>query len=343
MLTLSIYKRIKVMKTQIKLSILDQSPINKGKTTTEALQETTELAILSDRLGYTRFWVSEHHNTSSLAGVSPEVLIAHLASHTQNIRIGSGGIMLPNHSSLKMAENFKLLEALYPRRIDMGIGRAPGTDRYTASLLNPSNTFNEQDFINQLYDLIGYFHNTNSRVKVLPQLETIPDIWLLTSSGESSFIAAHMGVGMSYAQFINPMNGNLIIEEYKNNFEPSVDLHKPQTNVALFVFCNEDQAIVDKEQALIDFRFIQLERGGNLTSVGYDDIKNMQYSDFEKQRIRINRNRTLYGTPDVVEKKLSDMARHYNIDEIMTITYAEQFEHRLHSYELLASMFNLNQ
>lgn len=329
------------MKTHIKLSVLDQSPINKGKTATEALKETTELAILTDNLGYTRFWVSEHHNTTSLAGVAPEILIAHLASHTRNIRIGSGGIMLPNHSTLKMAENFKLLEALYPGRIDMGIGRAPGTDRYTASLLNPSNAFNEQDFINQLYDLVGYFHNTNSRVKVLPQLETLPDIWLLTSSGESAFIAAHMGVGMSYAQFINPVNGNLIIEEYRNNFEPSADLQKPQANVALFVFCNEDQDIVDKEQAIIDFRFIQLERGGNITPIEYDDIKNMQYSDFEKQRIVINRNRTLYGTPDVVKAKLSNIAQDYNIDEIMTITYAEQFEHRAHSYELLARIFDL--
>lgn len=334
---------------KIKLSVLDQSPINKNKTASDALNETTQLAQLTDRLGYTRFWVSEHHNAESLAGTSPEILIAHLASHTNNIRVGSGGIMLPNHSALKMSENFRLLEALYPNRIDLGIGRAPGTDRLTASLLNPSNKFNEQDFIRQLYDVENFLHDADTKetvynkVKAYPSIPTIPYRWLLTSSGESGLIAAHFGMGLSYAQFINPRMGTEIIKAYRKNFRPSEDLQIPKANVAIFAFCNEDEELVRKQQALMDYRFIQLERGGGLAPVGYEDIKNMTYSEFELQRIKINRARTLFATPAILKEKLIGLAEDSDVDEIMLVTYAEKFEDRLHSYELLADMFQLQE
>lgn len=332
---------------RLKLSVLDQSPINKNKTASEALSETTRLAELTDRLGYTRFWVSEHHNAESLAGTSPEILIAHLANHTQNIRVGSGGIMLPNHSALKMSENFRLLEALYPNRIDMGIGRAPGTDRLTASLLNPSNRFDEQDFIQQLYHLDNFFHDADkkdtiySKVKAYPSIPTVPHRWLLTSSGESGMIAAHFGMALSYAQFINPHLGADVIQAYRKNFKPSEDLKTPQANVAIFAFCNEDEEVVRKQQALMDYRFIQLERGGGLAPVVYEDIKHMPYSEFELQRIKINRARTIFATPEIMKEKLIGLAEDYGVDEIMLVTYAERFEDRLHSYEILADMFHL--
>lgn len=332
---------------KIKLSVLDQSPIRKGHTASEALQETTELAQLTDELGYTRFWVSEHHNTNALAGSSPEILIAHLANHTQNIRIGSGGIMLPNHSALKMAENFRLLEALFPNRIDMGIGRAPGTDRLTASLLNPSNTFNPQEFINQLYDLDKYFHNANDagtvfqKVKAAPIANTVPQQWLLTSSGESAMFAAHMGLAVSFAHFINPVGGQEAIEEYRLHFHPSTDLQKPKANVAIFAFCNEDQEKARRQQALMDYRFIQLETGGSLSPVDFDDIKDKQYSIYERQRIDINRRRCISGTPDQVQKQMEALISHYDIDEVMLVTYSETKEDKMDSYRLFAKMFNL--
>src|SRR6195952_4027701 len=150
------------MPRKIKLSILDQSPIRKYGTARQAITETTELAVLADKLGYTRFWVSEHHNFAALAGSTPEVLLAHLASQTRNIRLGSGGIMLPNHSTLKMAENFRMLETLSPGRIDMGIGRAPGGDRLTSMVLNPSNTFDERNFIQQIADLQHYLSDVQT-------------------------------------------------------------------------------------------------------------------------------------------------------------------------------------
>ena len=198
---------------KIRLSVLDQSPVRKGVTAEQAIQETIALAKYTDELGYTRFWVSEHHNTGALAGSTPEVLLAYIASQTKNIRIGSGGVMMPNHSALKVAENFRMLEALAPGRVDLGMGRAPGTDRLTASMLNPSNQFREQDFIEQLYDLRNYFHDTGEpgtpvgKIRAIPQVQTVPAMWLLSSSGQSGLFAAHFCMGLAIALFIIPLGG----------------------------------------------------------------------------------------------------------------------------------------
>src|SRR5580658_3659583 len=160
----------------IKLSILDQSIVQDGKTAQQALQETIATAKLADQLGYHRFWVSEHHNSAFIAGSAPELLMVKLADETSRIRVGSGGVMLPNHSALKVAENFRMLEALFPGRIDLGIGRAPGTDRVTASILNPSNQFREQDFIEQLYDLSNYFHDRGELGTPQAKIRAIPQV-----------------------------------------------------------------------------------------------------------------------------------------------------------------------
>jgi luciferase family oxidoreductase group 1 len=209
------------MERKIKLSILDQSPIRKGGNSRQAIEETLQLAQLAERLGYTRFWVSEHHNLPSLAGSTPEVLLARIGSVTQRIRIGSGGIMLPNHSALKVAENFRMLETLFPGRIDLGMGRAPGGDRITSSLLNPSNTFSEKDFMQQLYDLQGYLNDESdpgslqARVKAIPITDTVPELWLLSSSGQSALFAAHFGMAFSFAHFINPKGGPASVQAYR--------------------------------------------------------------------------------------------------------------------------------
>src|SRR3954467_4679985 len=168
---------------RIRLSVLDQSPIRRGSNAHEALQESVQLVRLADELGYTRYWLSEHHNTTMLAGSAPEVLIARLANESKNIRLGSGGIMLPNHSALKVAENFRLLEALYPQRIDLGLGRAPGGDRLTSQLLNPSNTFSPQEYVQQIRDLESYLLETPSaanldgRIMAIPSINTAPPLW----------------------------------------------------------------------------------------------------------------------------------------------------------------------
>jgi len=333
--------------TKIRLSVLDQSPIRKGVDAEQAVQETISLAKHTDALGYTRFWVSEHHNTGSLAGSTPEVLIAHLAGQTKNMRIGSGGIMMPNHSTLKVAENFRMLEALFPGRIDLGMGRAPGTDRITASILNPSNQFKEQDFVEQLIDLQNYFHDTGdpgtiqARIRAIPQVKTVPNMWLLSSSGQSGLFAAHFGMGFSFAHFINPFGGPDNVAAYKQKFKPSQDLQSPEANVAIFIFCSEDEEKVMKHKAVMDHRFLQFERGSAITPIGYDDIKNEVYTLAEQDRIRYNRQRVVAGTPEKVKARLTQLAADYDVNEIVVVTIAEDFDDRMESYRLLAKLFEL--
>lgn len=329
----------------LKLSVLDQSPIRKGGTAVQALKETVQLARLADRLGYTRYWVSEHHNTMSLAGSTPEVLIAHLAGETEYIRVGSGGVMLPNHSALKVAENFRMLEALFPGRIDLGIGRAPGGDRITSSLLNPSNKFSEQDLLQQLLDLQDYLHDTNTpgstqpKVRAIPVTDTAPDLWMLTSSGESGVIAAHFGMGVSFAHFINPVGGPQLIKAYKARFTPSQQLQEAQASVGIFVFCSESEEKVKQTQAVMDWQLVNIGKGISNGFPSYDDIRSSVYSEAEQQMIQYNRQRMIVGTPEVVKNKLTTLAKEYGVNEIVIATITFDFADRLRSYELLAEIF----
>ncbi len=331
----------------IRLSVLDQSPVRKGVTAEQAVQETIALAKHTDALGFTRYWVAEHHNTGSLAGSTPEVLIAYLASQTKHIRIGSGGVMMPNHSALKVAENFRMLEALAPGRIDLGMGRAPGTDRITAAMLNPSNQFREQDFIEQLADLVNYFHDRadpgtiQQKIRAIPQVKTIPALWLLSSSGQSGLFAAHFGMGFSFAHFINPVGGAQAVKVYKERFQPSEDLKQPETNMAIFVFCSEDEEKIAQHKAIMDYRFIQFEKGQGIQPLGYADVKDAEYTLAEQDRIRYNRQRVVAGTPAMVKERLTNLAESYGIDEIIAVTITEDFNDRLRSYELLAKLFDL--
>ncbi|MES2274621.1 MAG: LLM class flavin-dependent oxidoreductase [Bacteroidota bacterium] len=330
----------------IRLSVLDQSPVRKGATAIQAVQETIQLAKLTEKLGYTRYWVAEHHNTGILAGSSPDVLLAHLAAHTTTIRLGSGGIMLPNHSALKVAESFRMLEALAPGRIDLGMGRAPGTDRITASILNPSNQFREQDFVEQLMDLQNYLHDTadpgtiQRGIRAIPQVDTVPTQWLLSSSGQSGLFAAHFGMGFSFAHFINPVGGPQAVKMYRDRFQPSQDLARPEVNMAIFVFCSDDPDKVARHKAVMDARFLQFEKGV-ITPLSYNDVKDAVYTDAEQDRIRYNRQRVVAGNPEMVKMRLSQLAESYDIDELMAVTITEDFEDRLRSYELLAELFEL--
>src|SRR5580693_2305888 len=254
------------MQPNIRLSVLDQSPIRLNSDAPAALQETIRLARLADRLGYTRYWLSEHHNTITLAGASPEILIARLAAETTHIRVGSGGIMLPNHSTLKVAEDFRLLEALYPGRIDLGLGRAPGGDRLTAQLLNPSNTFDPQEYIRQITDLEAFLSDASTpgtmhgKIRAIPRIDTRPELWMLTSSGESAYLAAHFGMALSFAQFINPVGGPAAIKAYKERFRPSAQLASPEASAGIFAFCSADPQKVKEVQAVMDFRLLNFEK-----------------------------------------------------------------------------------
>lgn len=335
------------MKQIKQLSVLDQSPIRKGSDAATALQESIQLARLADKLGYTRYWLSEHHNIRSLAGASPEILIARLAAETKHLRVGSGGVMLPNHSTLKVAENFRLLEALYPGRIDLGIGRAPGGDRLTAHILNPSNTFDPKEFVQQLHDLEAYLTDTatpgsiQEKVKAIPRIDTRPDLWMLTSSGESGLLAAHFGMALSFAHFIYPLGGPSAVANYRAQFRPSERLSAPQANVGVFVFCADTAQKAAELQAVMDHRLLHLEKGRDEEYPTYEDVKDYVYTTEETQRILANRGRSVYGTPDMVKARLEELAAAYDVEEMVVATITDNPEDRLRSYELLAEVFEL--
>lgn len=336
------------MQTKLQLSVLDQTPIRKDSDAHQALQETIQLSRLADRLGYRRYWLSEHHNTRTLAGASPEILIARLAAETSHIRLGSGGIMLPNHSTLKVAENFRLLEALYPGRIDLGLGRAPGGDRLTSQLLNPSNTFDPQEYIRQIADLDAFLSDASTpgtiqgKVRAIPHIETRPALWMLTSSGESAYLAAHFGMALSFAQFINPIGGAAAIRAYKEKFRPSAHLTAPKASVGIFAFCSEDPAKVEEVQAVIDYRLLGFEKGRYDEIPTYAAAKNYEYTPAEWQRVLFNRQRTAVGTPEEIRQRFDQLAEEFGVDELVISTFTEHFEDRLRSYELMASVFALS-
>ncbi len=333
--------------TNIKLSILDQTHIRRGSNAREALEESVALVRLADRLGYSRYWISEHHNIATLACAAPEVLLARLGAETSTIRLGSGGIMLPNHSTLKVAENFRLLEGLFPGRIDLGIGRAPGGDRLTASLLNPSNTFDPQEYVRQIAALNAFLiddpipDTPHEKVKAIPQVKTAPELWMLTSSGESAYLAAHFGLSLSFAQFINPVGGPEAMKLYRERFMPSPALSAPRGNVGIFAFCGDTEEKAARVQAVMDYRLLSITKGQMDEAPSYESIKNYQYSSDELRYVQYNRQRMIVGTPDVVKEKIGALANSFGVDEIVIATFADTAEDRLRSYELLAQLFNL--
>jgi luciferase family oxidoreductase group 1 len=333
--------------TNLRLSVLDQSPVRPGATARQALLETTALAQLADRLGYTRFWVSEHHNTTTLAGSAPEVLLAHLGAHTERIRLGSGGVMLPHYSALKVAESFKLLEALHPGRIDLGMGRAPGADRLTAYALNPSNKFDEQAFAEQLLDLQAYLRDEatpetiHERVQAIPKIDTQPALWLLSSSGQSGLFAAELGMAFSFAQFINPSGGPAAVRTYRQQFRPSPELAAPVANVALFVLCadtEEKAAQLQKAMLIQLLRFDQGVRGPYPTAA---ETAAYAFSPEEEARLKYHQGRVVAGTPAQLRERLTRIAAAYEVDELAIVSITADFADRCRSYELLAEAFEL--
>lgn len=325
----------------IRLSILDQIPIRRGSNAYTTLEESVTLIRMAEKWGYTRYWISEHHNMASLAGAAPEVLLGRLGAESTRIRIGSGGIMLPNHSALKVAENFRLLEAMYPGRIDLGIGRAPGGDRLTASLLNPSNSFDPKEYVEQIIALQRFLHDetipgtVHEKVRAIPTIPTAPHLWMLTSSGESGYLAAHFGLALSYAAFINPIGGPEAIRAYRERFKPG-EFQEPQTSVGIFAFCSQSEQKVKEAQAVMDYRLISISKGRLDESPSYESIRSYQYSSDEWRHVIFNRQRMIMGTPDVVRDKLLQLASVHDTEEIVIATFAETADDRLLSYELIA-------
>ena len=333
---------------KLRLNVLDQSPIRPGSTARQAVLETVALAQLADRLGYGRFWVSEHHNTDTLAGSTPEVLIAYLGSQTQRIRLGSGGIMLPHYSALKVAENFRMLETLFPGRIDLGMGRAPGGDRLTAHALNPSNPFSEQDFVEQLMDLQAYLRDDrvpetiHERVTAIPKAPTSPELWLLSSSGQSGLFAAHLGMAFSFAQFINGHGGPQAVRTYRERFRPSIELPAPLANMAVFTLCADTEERAQELRAAMDIMLLRFSKGERGSFPTDEEVRNYRFSAEDQLHLRQNHNRVVSGTPEQVHAQFTALAAEYQVDEITAVTITADFQDRRRSYELLAEVFELD-
>ena len=333
------------MERKLKLGILDQSIVREGSSAKDAIVETIATAKLAEELGYSRFWVSEHHNAESIAGSTPELLMVKLAEVTKNIRIGSGGIMLPNHSALKVAENFRMLETLFPGRIDLGMGRAPGSDRITASMLNPSNTFSEENYLLQLSHLQSFFNDTAETqygsLLAVPQATTTPEQWILSSSGGSSKIAAQFGMGLVIARFINGQAGPEVAKIYRDQFIPSDQFETPEAMISISVLCAATEQKATEMRKLMDYRLLQFEKGNFNKPGNYESIKDYEFSSAEMERINYNKGRIVSGTPPEVKKQLLQLADEFDINEIIVATMTGSIEDRKRSFELIAEEFDL--
>ena len=330
------------------LSVLDQSPIRAGSTAAAAVQETLELAQLCERLGYRRYWLAEHHSSGGLAGSAPEVLIARVASMTSTIRVGSGGVMLPHYSPLKVAETFRMLETLFPGRIDLGLGRAPGGDHATSTALAAGpGRLGVERYPEQLQDLIGFLSDTLPAdhpfhgVHAEPRGEGAPELWLLGSSDQSAAYAAHFGLPFAFANFIADEAGPQIMQAYRRNFRPSSACPVPRCAVGAFVICAENDAEADRLAASRDLWTLKLRAGhpGPIPTV--EEALSYPYTAQERAIVRANRRRSIAGAPATAKARLLALAETYGAQELMIVTITHDPAARRRSYELLADAFGL--
>ncbi|MAE60076.1 MAG: LLM class flavin-dependent oxidoreductase [Planctomycetaceae bacterium] len=333
----------------IKLSVLDQSPIRAGGAHQDAVNETLELAKAADRLGYHRYWVAEHHNSGGLACTAPEILISRIASITEKLRVGSGGVMLSHYSPLKVAETFRMLETLFPGRIDLGIGRAPGTDRQTASALRPaSDGWGAEQFPDQVADVISFINDQidsqhpHASVHALPAGPTCPPIWLLGSSGQSAALAAHFGCAFSFAHFINHRGGPAVMQAYRERFRPSSELTTPAGSIGVFVLCAETDAEAQRLCASRDLWRLRVDQGNMGPFPSIEEALAYPYSDTERAQVTVNQQRQVVGSPDRVRDELMQLCDLYGVDELVVLTICYDFAPRLRSYELLAEAFSVS-
>jgi len=329
------------------LSVLDQSPIRAGATPADAVAETIELAKRADRLGYHRYWVAEHHSSDGLAGSVPEIMITRLANETRHLRVGSGGVMLPHYAPLKVAETFRMLETMYPGRIDLGIGRAPGSDQRTAqALAYVRGPIPIEYFPRQVQDLMDWMDGALEDdhpyrdVTAQPAGPSSPPVWLLGSSDQGAQVGAHFGTAFSFAHFITE-GGEPIVEMYKRRFQPSKTLAEPLANIGVFVICAETEEEAKYHAAARDLWRVRLDQGHITPIPTPEEAMAYEYTEAERQRAAFHRRRNIVGTPEQVREKLDALLARYGVDEAMVVTITHDHAARLRSYELLAEVYDL--
>ncbi len=329
----------------MRLSVLDQSPVSSGSTPAEALRHTIELACLADRLGYERYWIAEHHATQTLASPAPEILIARLGAETERIRIGSGGVMLPHYSPLKVAEQFRMLHALYPDRVDLGIGRAPGGSPLETFALRRErlDTPMPDDFPDQLAELMGFLHHgfaprhPFSRIRVSPDMPGAPTVWLLGSSLWSASAAAELGLPYAFAHFIAPEPTRAALEHYRTHFEPSAYLPEPRCIVALGAVCAESDEEADRLSASVRLMGRRLRQGDLRPVPTVEEAQRELATPVALASADAGEwPRHVFGSPRTLAAKLEQIAASLQVEELMIVTIVHDHRARLRSYELLA-------
>jgi luciferase family oxidoreductase group 1 len=334
----------------MRLSVLDLSPVAAASSGAQALRNSLDLARLADRLGYTRYWVAEHHNLPSIASSAPEIMIGQIAGVTERIRVGAGGVMLPNHAPLMVAERFKVLEALFPGRIDLGLGRAPGTDPVTSYALRHRQGLNENeddDFLQRFQELLlfeskGFPDGHPFRsIRAMPADVVLPPIFLLGSSGYSGQLAAMVGMGFSFAHHFSDHDPVAVMRSYRDQFRPSATREQPYAILALAAVCADTDAEADRLAATIDLNFVRRAKGEYLPLASPEEALAYPYTPIDRQRIRLNRARVIVGGPATVKDRLAPLIEATAADEVMITTMIHDHAARRRSYELLAEVFAL--
>lgn len=334
--------------SKLRIGVLDQSPISEGSQGPDALRNTLDLARLADQLGYHRYWVAEHHATPMLACASPEVMIAAIGERTRRIRIGSGGVMLPHYSPLKVAEVFSILSALYPGRVDLGIGRAPGTDQTAAfAMQRDRRQASPDDFPQQMAELLAYLENRMpanhpfARLAALPGRPHVPEVWLLGSSAQSAVWAAEAGLPYAFADFINP-EGASYAAMYREKFEPSESIREPKVIVATWAICAATDEEAQRLASSARMTRALLNRGQLIPVPPIEKAQKFLAENGSNADSAARPRRAIIGSPATVRKGIEAVAEAYGAEEAMVVTITYDHAARRRSYELIAEVFELD-
>ena len=340
--------RLQFFMASLPLSVLDLSPISAGQSDARAVRETIELAQCAERLGCHRYWVAEHHNIPSVASTAPEIMIGQIAARTSRMRIGSGGIMLPNHAPLRIAEAFHVLEALYPRRIDLGVGRAPGTDQLTALALRRSKErLGAADFPAQLAELIGLSRgdlpasHPFAGIQVIPKDVTLPPVWVLGSTADGAAIAASFGLGFAFAHHINPAAALEALDVYRSEFRSSRWLDRPRTILTAQAICGQTDAEAEYLASTFELAWVRLRSGRPAPLSPPEEATAYKYSAAEQEILKYARLHRFTGGPATLREELLEHVNKAGADELMIITTIYGHAQRMHSYELIAKSWPL--
>ena len=327
----------------MKLSILDQAPVLAGKTAQEALIEAMKLAKSGERLGYTRYWIAEHHDFPGLASSSPEVMLGYIGANTNKIRIGAGAILLPHYMPYKVAETFNMLATLFPNRIDLGIGRAPGGSAEASIALSGNFLENVRNMPDKVKDLLSFLYNNYpadhmfSKITAHPFPKIAPVPWILGTSEKSAIEAASYGTAYAFGHFMSDKNGVEIVNTYRNSFQKSKGIQHPQVIVTVSVICAEttEQA----EELALSWFLSKIQTDKNEKKKGIpttEEARKYSFTREEEENIKEMRKKMIIGNPIEVKRQLVELKAIYHADEIMIVTITNSYESRTKSYELIA-------